>query len=271
MKLLLLIVCIAAAPFLYAQGITGPAGAKAWMLGGSSAAHAEVWSATNNAAAITRVKQFEVGLYNEQRFNEPDLRLTNLSVVVPAKFVHLAAAVHYYGCAAFNQQRLSVSASKALSPLLSLGVQLNYVSTFIADYGYAGNPVLAGGLYLKPFNKLNLGFMVFNPAQNTYGKHTTEKIPSYARLGCAYDLSDKVTLHAETDQRLNQRLMLRGGVYYKIHEQFHLAIGVATHPTYYTFGTVLLVKKIRLDLATSIHEVLGFTPHLGISFPVAKQ
>jgi hypothetical protein len=257
--------------YVHAQGIIGPAGAKAWMLGGSSAADAGVWSANNNVGAVPQIKNIQAGLYTEQRFNEPNLRLTNLSVVLPTRYAHIGGAINYYGYSAFNQQRLAVSVAKALTPVFSLGVQLNYVSTFIEGYGQAGNTVLGGGVYFKPLSKLSLGFTVFNPTQNKYGKYTTDKIPSYGRLGCAYDMSDKVTLHAEADQRLNQKLIWRGGVYYKIHESFHLAMGAATNPTYYTFGTSLHMKKIKLDLASSFHEVLGFTPHLAISLPVAKS
>jgi len=255
----------------YTQGITGPAGAKAWMLGGSSAADANVWSTGNNAAAITQVKNTQAGIYTEQRFNEANLRLTNLSVVVPTRYISIGGAVNYYGYSAFNQQRLVLSAAKALNPIFSIGIQLNYVSTFIEDYGQTGNTAIGGGLYVKPLGKLSLGFSLFNPTQNRYGKYTDEKIPSYARLGCAYEVSDKIVLHTEADQRLNQKLTWRGGIYYKIHESFHLAMGAATHPTYYTFGTSLHLKKIKLDMASSFHEVLGFTPHIAISLPVAKK
>jgi hypothetical protein len=257
--------------FVNAQGIIGPTGAKAWMLGGSSAASGDVWSAANNPGAVTQVKNLQAGLYTEQRFNESNLRLTNLSVVVPTKYVHIAGTINYYGYSAFNQQRLGLSVSKKLNAIFSLGIQLNYVSTFIEGYGQAGNTALGGGVYIKPLSKLSLGFTIFNPTQNTYGKYTTDKIPSYGRLGCAYDVSDKITLNMETDQRLDNRLIWRGGVYYKIHESFHLAMGAATNPVYYTFGTSLHMKKIKLDIASSFHEVLGFTPHIGVSLPVAKK
>jgi hypothetical protein len=270
-QILTIALCCLAYNYASGQGITGPVGARAWMLGGSSAADANVWSAANNVAGTTQVKNLQAGLYTEQRFNEANLRLTNFSMVVPTKYVNLGGSVNYYGYTAFNQQRLSLSVARALNPIFSLGIQLNYVSTFIEDYGQTGNTVIGAGLYIKPMSRLALGFSIFNPTQNRYGKYTEEKIPSYGKLGCVYDVSDKIVLHAETDQRLNQKLIWRGGIYYKIHGSFHLAMGMATNPTYYTFGTSLHLKKIKLDMASSFHEVLGFTPHIAISLQVVKK
>jgi hypothetical protein len=216
-QILTIALCCLAYNYASGQGITGPVGARAWMLGGSSAADANVWSAANNVAGTTQVKNLQAGLYTEQRFNEANLRLTNFSMVVPTKYVNLGGSVNYYGYTAFNQQRLSLSVARALNPIFSLGIQLNYVSTFIEDYGQTGNTVIGAGLYIKPMSRLALGFSIFNPTQNRYGKYTEEKIPSYGKLGCVYDVSDKIVLHAETDQRLNQKLIWRGGIYYKIH------------------------------------------------------
>ncbi|MES2559869.1 MAG: hypothetical protein V4590_09030 [Bacteroidota bacterium] len=252
------------------QHIAAPVGAKAWMLGGSSVTITDVWSATNNPAASIPIRKTQYGLYSEQRFSEKNLRLANLSVIVPTKYGQLGGTLNYYGYSLFNQQKIGISLSKALSTTFALGVQLNYVSTFIEQYGTAGNMVVAAGISAMPVQRLRIGFVVFNPTQYTYGAYTSEKIPAYAKLGCAYDVSDKVMLQLEADQTLNQQLSWRGGVYYKIHEVVHLALGAATQPVYYTFGTVLYMKTIKLDMAASFHEVLGLTPHVGCSLPIAK-
>jgi hypothetical protein len=253
-----------------AQNIASSVGAKAWMLGGSSVANTDVWSANNNPAASTPIRKTQYGLYCEQRFAEKNLRLANLSTVVPFKYAHIGVSLNYYGYSVFNQQKVGLSLSKALSRSFSLGVQLNYVSTFIEQYGGAGNIVLATGISATPIKQLRIGFLVFNPTQNTYGKYTTEKIPAYAKLGCGYDVSDRVALNLEADQGLNRQLSWRGGVYYKIHDAVHLALGAATQPMYYTFGTVLMMKSMKLDMAASFHEVLGLTPHIGCSLPVSN-
>jgi hypothetical protein len=254
----------------HSQLLTDPSGSEQWMLGGSSAAVANVFSARNNAAGITEITQFQTGIYNEQRFTESHLQASNLCVVLPTQYLHVGASIHYVGYSAYNQKLFSLSAAKKLSATFSLGVQLNYVSTYIQDFGSTGNPVLGLGLFAKPIPKLTIGFVVFNPTQATYGKNTTDHIPTYARLGCGYKVSEKVSLNIEADQSLHQQLIWRVGIYYRIHQMIHLGMGAATNPSYYTFGTALTLKNMKVDMAVSLHEVLGFTPHLGLSFPITK-
>lgn len=252
----------------HSQSVINPIGASQWMLGGSSAGHTDVFSATNNAGSITEIKRTQVGLYSEQRFTESKLRLSNASVVIPTKYFSLGLGVNYFGFQAFNQQRIALSGAKKLSETISLGVQLNYIATNIEGYGNAGNIAFGLGLLIKPLTNLRLGFSLFNPTQNKYGEFAQEKMPTYAKLGLAYDVSEKITLHSEADQMLDQRVILRGGVLYKIIPKVHLAMGAASNPAVYTFGTTIYLKAFKLDLATSIHQVLGVTPHLGISLPI---
>jgi hypothetical protein len=268
MKLITLFVATLPGNVCIAQSVTGPVGAQPWMLGGSSVMLDDVWSVANNPAAGTGTRQLQYGLYSEQRFNEPHLKLVNASVVFPAKYVHTGASLTYYGYSAFNQQRASLSLARSLSTKVSLGVQLNYISTFIEDHGQSGNAVIAAGIFFRPVAKLGTGMMIFNPTQNRYGKQSEDKIPAYARLGCVYHISGKVQLYAEADQWLEKRLTWRGGIYYKVHSILHLSMGMATQPAYYTVGTVLQLRQLRLDLAYSFHGALGFTPHMGLSRPV---
>jgi hypothetical protein len=255
---------------LFSQAIFNPVGAGQWMLGGSSAAHTNVWSATNNVGATTEIKKIQGGLYSTQYFSEKSLRLSNLCIVFPTKFVQIGTTITHFGFDAYNQQKLGISVAKKLSETFSLGVQLNYVGTYIDGYGSTGNITLAAGILIKPISNIRLGFTLFNPTQNAYGDGIQEKIPSFAKLGCAYDLSDKITLHSEADQAVNQKLIMRGGVLYKIHPVFHLAIGAASNPVYYTAGATFLLKTLKIDFATSIHQVLGITPHLSLSLPIHK-
>jgi hypothetical protein len=96
-------------------------------------------------------------------------------------------------------------------------------------------------------------------------------LPAYARLGIDYIVSDKVNFLLEADQSLGNDLRFRGGISYRIHEMVGLSAGAASAPVYYTFGTSLYLRYFTADIAASIHEVLGLTPHIGLSFPLASQ
>lgn len=262
-----LIVCVLSCA-AHAQPLTGVFGAEARMLGGVSSTLNNLWSITNNPAGMSEVKHFQVGLYSEQWYAQPELKTGSMAALLPFKHVSVGAAVSYYGFAAFNQQRYTFSISKPLGKVLSLGVQGQYLGTFIQDYGSAGNWAVGMGLWAKPLKQLSLGLFIFNPTRSTYGQHTTERIPTYTNLGCTYEVSDKVKLLFEAQQHLEQRLQWRSGLRYQVIDLFALALGVSSTPTVYSFGVELKVKNMQLGLASTIHEVLGYSPHLGLTLPV---
>lgn len=252
---------------LFAQGVTGPIGSKAWMMGGASASAVDLWSANNNPGAMGMLSHTHVGIYSEQRFMESNLKLANITGIYHNKWLNFGASVNYYGYQAFNQQKISLSAGKKLSSTVSLGVQLNYLATNIQDYGNAGAWALGAGLAYKPIEKLTFGLMVFNPTQSKYTETLNERIPTITRMGLTYKVSKKVMVQMEADQTLQQKLILRGGLEYQLHEILSLSAGAANNPVYYTFGASLAMKKLKLDMATSFHEVLGYSPHIGLVFP----
>lgn len=253
---------------LFSQGITGPTGAEAWMMGGASAAMQNVWAADNNPAAITGIKNSQLGVYSEQRFNQSNNKLANITGVIPTKYLSVGAHVNYYGYSVFNQQKLGLSLGKELSRQFALGVQMSYIATNIQDYGNSGAFVTSLGIHTQLMDKVKIGVILFNLTQAKFAENLEEKIPSYGRIGLVYDISRKVLVQAEADQILNQKLIMRGGLSYKIHEVISLAIGACSNPAYYTFGTAIRIKSLKMDIASSFHEVLGFTPHLGVSLPI---
>ncbi len=253
-----------------AQVINDPIGARAWMHGGTSAAATDVWAAANNAGAMAFVKNSQAGLYTEQRFMMSEMKLANVSGVLKTKYLNVGGFVNYYGYDLFNQQKIGLSVGKLLAENLALGVQINYLATNFGDNYYGNAHAWAGsiGVLYKPTSTLRTGLQLFNVTQAKYSATLTERIPTIGRLGLEYDVSKKVTTMLEADQMLNAQLVMRGGLRYQLHEILSLSVGAANNPVYYTFGTSIKIKTLNIDFASTFHQILGFTPHLGLIFPV---
>lgn len=187
---------------------------------------------------------------------------------MPSRWINTGLSAHHFGYSLFNQQKLSASFSKQLFSQLSLGVTLSYFSTNISEQPHAGSILGEAGLLYRISSKLKLGLFLFNPTRSKYAEQLQERIPTFVRLGLAHDVSDKLQLTAETEQVLDRKTVWRGGVRYQLHEILSLAVGASNNPVYYTFGTGIRLKAFRMDFAASMHEVLGLTPHLGLSYPV---
>ena len=58
----------------------------------------------------------------------------------------------------------------------------------------------------------------------------------------------------------------RSGVEYKLGRIAYARIGVSTNPARYTFGFGLEMKKLTVDLSSSIHQQLGYSPQVSLQY-----
>lgn len=253
-----------------AQNIFNPVGAEAWGVGGISVVNQNIWSVFNNPAGFSAVKKVQGGISSEQRFRESKLNTSSVGIVLPSKYINTGIGIHHFGYSLFNQQFFRVAVSKQLFKQFSIGVSLNYFATNISEQPHSGNMLGDAGILYQASSKIKLGLYIFNPTQSRYSVNTSERIPTYSRFGIEYLISDKVKLLAETEQQLNQKSVFRGGIHYQLHPMLSLSAGAANNPVYVTFGTGVTLKQFKVDFAASVHEVLGFTPHLSIIFPAHK-
>ncbi|MFN5024403.1 MAG: hypothetical protein ACK4Y6_03370 [Bacteroidota bacterium] len=255
---------------LMAQGISGPVGAESWITGGTSAAQINTWSGLNNPATLAFQHTHNLGIYTEQRFMMNEQRIASISGHYKTRWITAGAHIHQYGYDLFNQQRLGITFGRLLTEDFSLGMGIEYVVTNISEYGNEGAAVATLGAYFKANDKLSLGVYVFNPTRSRYALALSDPIPTFARAGITYLLASRIKLCIEAEQQLNQSPVWRGGIRYQLHDRIELGIGGASNPTYLTAGCRMQVRKLKFELASSFHQVLGLTPHLALSIPLTK-
>jgi hypothetical protein len=249
-----------------AQIVHDPIGASAWSLGGSSTAESNVFSVNNNMASSAELKNYQLGIYNQTRFGVKELNLINSSFVLPTKFIHLGLSINHYGYEKYNQQNLSLGIAKKLNNNFNLGVTLNYLTINIAEQENTG--ALTGSLsaFYKINKNLQLGVLLFNPTQSNYHINTYGKVNTFGRIGVKYQVNKSVYLIGDLDKTFEQETILRGGINYALHPNFDLSLGYANNPNYLTFGFNAKIKQMDLTFAASMHEILGFTTHIGLIF-----
>ena len=67
-------------------------------------------------------------------------------------------------------------------------------------------------------------------------------------------------------QNIYDKPGLRVGMEYHVIEQLYLRGGISTAPTLASFGFGLKLKKFFIDVASSYHSTLGFSPQVSLSF-----
>ncbi|MCX6185563.1 MAG: hypothetical protein NTU43_01020 [Bacteroidetes bacterium] len=252
-----------------AQTVFGPLGAEASAMGGANIAASNSFSVQNNVAGMVWSNKAEISIYNEMKYRLSNLSLSNINILIPFKHFHLGASINYFGYNLYNQQKFNVAIARKLNSQFSLGISMALFGVNISEnsqaYAFLGDI----GIQYIPTKKWHFGLSLFNPTQSKLSENNNLKIPTYARMGVSYNVSDKLLCNAEFEKSLGLPEIYRTGFAYKIHPSFILRAGGSSNPFLLTFGVGVKWSKLKVDMATSYHQVLGITPHLSLIYVFA--
>jgi hypothetical protein len=96
--------------------------------------------------------------------------------------------------------------------------------------------------------------------------YNNESIPATLNAGFGYTFSDKLTLTAEAFKNSEFPMEFRTGAEYKLGKIAYARVGLSTNPARYTFGFGLEMKDFTLDLSSSVHQQLGFSPQASLQY-----
>lgn len=261
-------------PIVYLTSQAGnenvPAGARSAGVSGASVCYSDLWSAFHNQAGLAAVKKISGGIYFENRFSISELGVKGFAFALPAgESGTFALSGTYFGNSLYNEKKIGIGFGKNIGSKLKAGVQLDYLSTFIAE-GYGTRTTFTGeaGILAEPVKNLLLGFHICNPTQTKIADYADERVPVIMRFGAAFKFSDKVIVSIENEKQVDAEGIFKTGIDYHIAEPLYLRGGIATNPAMSSFGFGLKLGQFMFDAAASFHEVLGFTPQFSLHYAV---
>jgi len=247
-------------------------GARASAMGNTAVTLSDVWASSHNQAALAGLKNSSAGIFFDNRFMLPELSIKGFALALPLKNSGvIAVSGTYFGYSLYNEQKAGLAFAKNLGAKISVGIQLDYLSTYIADdYGSRNTLAAEAGILAEPFDKFKIGVHVFNLTSAKLADYDDERIPVIFRLGASYSFSEKVLLCAETEKDISTEANFKAGIEYHPIEQLYLRGGITSDPLLSSFGFGLKLKKFTLDFSSSFHQTLGFTPQLALSYDFTK-
>jgi hypothetical protein len=258
---------IAASAF---EGV-GTAGARSAGMGRTSVALSDFWSVHNNPAGMALRQQTEAGVYYENRFLMKELSLKSAAFVLPVRFGVLGLSFSQFGYSMFNENKLGLAYARSFGDYLRLGVQLDYLSTrFGEGYESANNVTFEAGVQSNLNEKMVIGAWIFNPIKARLSSYTDERVPLIMRFGLLYQFTDRFSGTAEVEKQSDRQTDLRAGLEYALTTTFYARMGVSTNPEMLTLGTGMNFGRLQLDIAASMHQVLGVSFQSGISYQFGK-
>jgi hypothetical protein len=244
-----------------------PIGARSSAMANSSVGLSDLWSVHHNQAGLARINKAEAGIYYENRFLIPELSLKGFAVALPAKSGVFGVSVSHFGFALYSETQAGLAYAQKLGEKVSAGVKLNYLNTFIGDnYGRRGVMTAEVGVQAELAPGLTLGAHIYNPARARLSHYDNERVPTIMRLGLTYQVNEKALITAETQKDTDNKAVIKAGMEYRVVEQLYLRAGIATNPAMNTFGFGIYHKQFKIDFASSIHSVLGYSPMVSIQY-----
>ena len=272
LKYLILSLLISASTELYADGglYVFPKGAKAEGMGRTGLLNIDTWASYNNQASLAYINDVNVAVNYENKFLMEQMGTSAGVIALPALTGTFGLNIAHMGVVDYGETRIGVGYGKKLAERLSLGVQFNYHLMNFAS-GYPNFYTFTGeiGFIAEPFDNVFLGAHVFNPTFAKLNSRYEDPVPVIFKIGAGY-ITDKLALVAEIEKERLDKLKPKFGLDYSIIKSLSLRTGVSFQPVEMCFGVGWLIKTIKLDFAFSHHEVLGYSPQVGLSYSFGK-
>ena len=220
----------------------------------------DAFSFTGNQAALAGVKNAGIGIYGERRFMLSETSVYTLAGSLPTRLGNFGLMINYAGFKNFNENKIGLAYARKLGKFLDVGVQFNYYSYRIPSYGNASTINFEIGAMMHVTDKLNAGIHVYNPVSGKLGKNSGEKLASAYKMGIGYDASDKFFISSEIIKEEDKPVNVIAGLQYRFAKQFFAKAGFISETTSAYAGAGVAWKNLRLDISSSYHPQLGFSP-----------
>jgi hypothetical protein len=266
MKKFITLLFLLAGLFLQAQDTDNTAGAKAAGMGLKGTGLQDFWAIFNNQAGAAAQESFSAGVYIENPYMLVDLRRIAAGLLWPAGRGSLFINASHSGGSLYSKTKAGVGYARAFGKHFSAGIQLDYLHMGIGEgYGHHHALTFEGGIMTLIGDKLVMGMHVFNPAGAGWNK-TEERIPVQFMTGLAYEPDPSLTLSAEIGKSTAGAAVFAAGCEYRYHERFFIRAGIGSGPARYSFGAGIVWKNLLIDIASSIHSYLGYSPQLSFTW-----
>jgi len=252
--------------FLLAQNNQSPlAGARGAAMGNTGILFTDIHSTFVNQAGLASLEGIAASVFAERRFLNSPINNISGAVAAPIGFGTFALTINSFGIENYQEQKIGLAYARQLLDGLSIGVQFDYLSTNIPQYGTAGVFTFEAGLQAQLLKDIQFGFHLYSPTQIQIVEEVI--LPTIYKAGLAYTPSEKVFLTVEVEKDIDYPVRFKAGVEYQFSDVFFFRTGFATQPTLASLGIgVLFDERLAIDIAASYHQILGISPSVGVSY-----
>lgn len=253
---------------LFAGNENFPSGGRQAAMADAGVALTDLWSVQHNQAGIAGLKKISAGINYETKYMLKDLGFRSGAFALPIKNSGVFGVyISDYGYKLYKEQKVGLSYAKTFGKIVSVGVQIDYLNTSIGeDYGKRSALAAEAGVIAKISSNLDFGAHIYNPNRAKLADYNDERSPTIMKMGFGYRFSEKIITLAEVEKNVDSKNVFKGGIEYNVVKAFSVRGGISSNPSLISFGFGLHLKNFRMDVAASMHQVLGYSPKLSLQY-----
>lgn len=228
-------------------------------LAAASRLQADAFSFLHHPAALSNLQAVAIGFFAEQRYLVPGLSNAGAVIGVPVKTGAMGFAVQYLGGPQAQRAAATISAAQKLGKAAAIGVQLKYHTTSAAGYVPENSFGYAVGAQLQLAPKVQ---MLVNTANLHVAWRKSNSIQQQAawQIAVGYDLSEAVFITGFVEKTSSIPAETKAAFQYRFGSKLLCRVAVGTGTGQFVLGCGYIMGSLRLDVFTSVHPLLGFSP-----------
>lgn len=240
-------------------------GARAVCFGGAFVGLADdSWAIFYNPAGLARLRMPELGLfYSPQPFGLSELKSFYLTGVYPTSLGSFATSIRSFGFSLYREFSASLAYAREFSGIC-VGMNFNYQSVSITNYGSAGTIGIDVGVLVLAFKNLRWGIAARNINAPTIGQ-SAERLPQIFASGISYEPMDAMHLVFDYQKEIGFPPSPKFGFEYWIIDEIAVLGGVADEPSTYAAGLGIRYLFFQMNYAFTMHQTLGLTHQASIT------
>jgi len=195
------------------------------------------------------------------RFGLSELAIYEIGYNRNIKYCVAGINCSLFGFELYKELSLGLTFSKTVATGLHTGININYNSVTIKNYGSSGAMSLDAGLLYEISGRISAAFSFTNISGAEIGG---DRICQTLNAGLGYKALDELFLSIRIEKEKDFDASVYSGVDYKIIKRLSVRFGICAEPAMFFGGFGFGYSNMIFDYAFSFHSILGDTHSFSI-------
>ena len=257
--------------FLWCQVLQSQLPSASAGMGVFSQRHVDLFAFPLNAAALAGIKEHSAGLSGERLYMLPGLNHYTMLGCIETSSGNFGIDLHVGNYSLSSEFQFSLAYGRKISSRADIGGQLSYFSTSYPGYGGKQHFSMGAGFIFHFTEKMHAGISLQYPAPGQRKKTASADPVTGYIAGLGWDASEKFLLsiiYCKTEKRAANLL---AGINYSFLPGMGARFGISTSTSSPLLAYFITLQNMKLELGTSMHPQLGFSPRLQLVYSFRKE